>query len=143
NELTFNISITNTGKNTYDSYVKLIFYANGDYSDYYTEQSETTYNVALEPGETKEFSYTNTDMKSGMQYYIVVQNDEDKDIATYNYLRVEASGISSITSDDNIKANIYNIYGTIVGKATNATIKETLDTLPKGIYIFKGKKVKN
>ncbi len=143
NELTFNISITNTGNNIYDSYVKLIFYANGDYSDYYTEQSETSFNVALEPGETKEFSYTNTEMKAGMQYYIVVQNDEDKDIATYNYLRVEAAGISSITSDNNIEANIYTIYGTVVGKANDTTIKETLNSLPKGIYIYKGKKLKN
>ncbi|MCD8202763.1 MAG: C10 family peptidase [Prevotella sp.] len=143
NELTFNISITNTGKNIYDSYVTLIFYANGDYSDSYTALSQTKFNVALEPGETTEYSYTNTEMKAGMQYYIVVQNDEDKDIATYNNLRVEAASISSVTSDDNIEANIYTLYGTVVGRASNATIKETLNTLPKGIYIFKGKKVKN
>ncbi len=143
NELTFNISITNVGKNTYDSYVTLILYANGDYSDSYSAQSQTTFNVTLEPGETNVYSYTNTDMKAGMQYFIVLQNDEDKRIITYNNLRVEAAGISSVLAVDNEETNIYSIYGTVIGRATNATLAEKLSQLPNGIYIFKGKKLLN
>ncbi len=142
NDLTLYIDITNTGNHTYDSYVTLEFFANGDYGTSYILLSETSFNVALEPGETRQYSYTNTDMKAGMQYFISVSNDENEELTRYSNLRVEEpSGITTITADNNEETNIYTVYGTVVGKANDTTIKEKLRQLPDGIYIFKGKKI--
>lgn len=48
----------------------------------------------------------------------------------------ETTGIKDIVADDNKPANIYNLNGMIVRKGAT-----TADNLPKGVYIFKNKKV--
>lgn len=51
-------------------------------------------------------------------------------------MELETSGIKDIVADDNKPANIYNLNGMIVRKGAT-----TADNLPKGVYIFKNKKV--
>lgn len=51
-------------------------------------------------------------------------------------MELETSGIKDIVADDNKPANIYNLNGMIVRKGAT-----TVENLPKGVYIFKNKKV--
>lgn len=51
-------------------------------------------------------------------------------------MELETSGIKEIVADDNKPANIYNLNGMIVRKGAT-----TVENLPKGVYIFKNKKV--
>ncbi len=143
-ELTFSIDIKNVGTETYDSYITLIIFVNGDYGNSYGSEYETKLNVAVDPGETKEYSYTYSNMKAGRQYLIIIYNDEDKEQARYQNVRVgESSGITSLMSEDTEESCIYTAFGTVAGRASAATLAETMKTLPSGIYIFRGNKILN
>ena len=98
-------------------------------------------------GETAEVPFEFYDLKTDVNYALVVQMYENTDWKFVNFVNgripqsaifmlVDATGIQSIQSDAP-DAEVYNLNGVFMGKASD------LKSLPKGLYIINKKKVVN
>ena len=98
-------------------------------------------------GETAEVPFEFYDLKTDVNYALVVQMYENTDWKFVNlvnggipqsaiFMLVDATGIQSIQSDAP-DAEVYNLNGVFMGKASD------LKSLPKGLYIINKKKVVN
>ena len=98
-------------------------------------------------GETTEIPFEFYDLKTDVEYALLVQmyeNTDWKDVNLVNggipasaiFTLVDATGIQSIQSDAP-DAEVYNLNGVFMGKASD------LKSLPKGLYIINKKKVVN
>ena len=98
-------------------------------------------------GETAEVPFEFYDLKTDVNYALVVQMYENTDWKLVNFVNggipqsaifmlVDATGIQSIQSDAP-DAEVYNLNGVFMGKASD------LKSLPKGLYIINKKKVVN
>ena len=98
-------------------------------------------------GETAELPFEFYDLKTNVEYALLVEMFENTDWKLVNlvndeipksitYILVDATGIQSIQSDAP-DAEVYNLNGVFMGKASD------LKSLPKGLYIINKKKVVN
>ena len=98
-------------------------------------------------GETAEVPFEFYDLKTDVEYALVIEMYEKKDWKEVNLVNggipasaiftlVDATGIQSIQSDAP-DAEVYNLNGVFMGKASD------LKSLPKGLYIINKKKVVN
>jgi len=98
-------------------------------------------------GATAEVPFEFYDLKTDVEYALVIEMYEKKDWKEVNLVNggipasaiftlVDATGIQSIQSDAP-DAEVYNLNGVFMGKASD------LKSLPKGLYIINKKKVVN
>lgn len=98
-------------------------------------------------GATAEVPFEFYDLKTDVEYALVIEMYEKKDWKEVNlvnggipasaiFILVDATGIQSIQSDAP-DAEVYNLNGVFMGKASD------LKSLPKGLYIINKKKVVN
>ena len=141
------VKISNYGSVVYDDDITFklaeLDMSAGKYKFIKTSNQKTT----IEIGETKEFSFSYENLTSGLYYALIVgyQNGSstvylnmEDDMVSYNqfYQMTESTGIGILKADAP-EADIFNMQGTRVGKASE------LKTLPKGVYIINNKKVIN
>ena len=147
--------ITNYGSAAYDDYISIFLYGGSSVND--VDYLETKHNkVEIGVGKTVEVPFSFTGLTVGNYYLPLFSawNGEDtfplnfelfeengKSYFSYKYSAiyhlVEGTAIQSIKQDVPADADVYDMRGVRVGKASQ------LKSLPKGIYIINKQKVIN
>ncbi len=135
-------TLTYSATNTLIEAAERISTYSTDYKYMGTTMANTLTNVYMLDANGQRFIATDKTIIAPFSAYFVANNLE---AATTKELVVvdenTATGIADIRSDEqNKKMNLYTINGIKIATATEKNISTVLKSLPKGIYIFNGKK---
>ena len=138
--------IKNNSSEAYQDPVRIWLFIKKDPSTY-GSVTHLVRSAEIPVGETAELPFEFYDLKTNVEYALLVEMFENTDWKLVNlvndeipksitYILVDATGIQSIQSDAP-DAEVYNLNGVFMGKASD------LKSLPKGLYIINKKKVVN
>ena len=139
--------IKNNSSQAYQDPVRIWLYKYNSTTGDFKSVTRLARSADIAVGETGEVPFEFYDLKTNVEYALLVEMYENKEWKMVNlvdgliplsfvYMLVDATGIHSIQSDAP-DAEVYNLNGVRLGKAAD------LKSLPKGLYIINKKKVVN
>ena len=139
--------IKNNSSQAYQDPVRIWLYKYNSTTGDFKSVTRLARSADIAVGETGEVPFEFYDLKTNVEYALLVEMYENKEWKMVNlvdgliplsfiYMLVDATGIQSIQSDAP-DAEVYNLNGVRLGKAAD------LKSLPKGLYIINKKKVVN
>ena len=141
------VKIKNNSSEAYQDPVRIRLYKDDPSTGKFVSVTRLVRSAEIPVGETAEVPFEFYDLKTNVEYALLVEMFENTDWKFVNldgglisksivYMLVDATGIHSIQSDAP-DAEVYNLNGVFMGKASD------LKSLPKGLYIINKKKVIN
>ena len=141
------VKIKNNSSEAYQDPVRIWLYKDDPSTGKFVSVTRLVRSAEIPVGETAEVPFEFYDLKTNVEYALLVEMFENTDWKFVNldgglisksivYMLVDATGIHSIQSDAP-DAEVYNLNGVFMGKASD------LKSLPKGLYIINKKKVIN
>ena len=139
--------IKNNSSQAYQDPVRIWLYKYNSTTGDFKSVTRLARSADIAVGETGEVPFEFYDLKTNVEYALLVEMYENKEWKMVNlvdgliplsfvYMLVDATGIQSIQSHAP-DAEVYNLNGVRLGKAAD------LKSLPKGLYIINKKKVVN
>ena len=145
NEAQLQAELTNNAKLAYDddAFVRIYKIHSGTYGYLDKEHRE---HLRIEPGATGTMAFTFTGEMGAVYFFNIyyLSKGEEKRIGSWWFTFNAENGIASlVAASPSAEVRVLSIDGKLLRVVNAAELQRTLASLPKGIYIVNGKKVRN